>query len=137
MAKTPRDLSDPFTREILHSLFEGPMHEKSKRLYVLRRIRALYKDKWGWGVGPKFLFRALIEALGLQEDEDEIMRLAQPKRGRKEESDLAIRILGMKAEGKTVPQIRAIFESEGKYFSPEKIESYLKTRRKKPQHLFW
>ncbi len=134
MAKTPAPL---IPEVLLRQLFKGPMHEKSKRLHVLRCIRALYKDKWGWGIGPKFLFRALIEALGLQEDEDEIMRRAQRKRGRKEEGELAARILGMKAEGKTAPQMKAIFESEGQYFSAEKIESYLKTRRKKSRDLYW
>ncbi len=137
MSKTQRDPSEASIREIVRGLFQGPMHERSKKLYVLRRIRALYRDEWGWGAGAKFLFRALIEALGLQEDDEELLRLAQPKRGRKEESELAIRILGLKADGKTVPQMKAIFESEGQYFSTEKIESYLKTRRKKSRDLHW
>ncbi len=30
----------------------------------------------------------------------------------------------------TVPQMQVIFKADGQYFSREKIESYLKTRRK-------
>ena len=94
-------------------------------------IREHYEDKWGWGASSKYLYRALIRALGLQGREDELMRLAEPRRGRKEERDLAVRIWSLKAEGKTAPQMKVIFESEGQHYSLEKIESYLKTRRKK------
>jgi len=55
------------------------------------------------------------------------------KPGRKAEIELAERIWKLKAEGKTVPEMQAIFRAEGQHFSKEKIESYLKTRRKKPQ----
>lgn len=51
--------------------------------------------------------------------------------GRKEEMELARRIWQLKAEGKNVRQIGAIFKAEGQHFSKEKIEAYLKTRRKK------
>ncbi len=94
-------------------------------------VRDGYQDKWGWGAGEEYLYSALIRGLGLEKHKDELIRLAKPKRGRKEERDLATRIWTLKAEGKTVPQIKAIFESEGQYFSIEKVESYLKTRRKK------
>jgi hypothetical protein len=50
--------------------------------------------------------------------------------GRKAEIELAERILKLKAEGMTVPQMQAIFKAEGQHYSREKIESYLKTRRK-------
>jgi hypothetical protein len=52
------------------------------------------------------------------------------KPGRKAEIELADRIWKFKAEGRTVPQMQAIFKAEGQHFSREKIESYLKTRRK-------
>jgi hypothetical protein len=56
------------------------------------------------------------------------MKKAKP--GRKAETELYRRISQLKAEGKTVPQMQAIFKAEGQHFSREKIESYLKTRRK-------
>lgn len=58
--------------------------------------------------------------------------LKKVKRGRKPETELAELIWKLKAEGKTVPQMQAIFRAEGQHFSAEKIESYLKTRRRKP-----
>jgi len=56
--------------------------------------------------------------------------LPKTKKGRKVETELAERIWKFKAEGKTVPQMQAIFKEEGQHFTREKIESYLKTRRK-------
>jgi hypothetical protein len=58
------------------------------------------------------------------------LEIKKGKPGRKAEIVLADRIWKLKAEGKTVPQIQAIFKAEGQHFSREKIESYLKTRRK-------
>jgi hypothetical protein len=52
------------------------------------------------------------------------------KPGRKAEIELAERIWKLQAESRTVPQMQAIFKAEGQHFSREKIESYLKTRRK-------
>lgn len=106
--------------------------EEAKKLIHILRVRVNYKDGWRWGAGAEYLYRELIRALGLQELEEALVALAKPRRGRREERELASRIWTLKAEGKTVPQIRSIFESEGQYFSAEKIESYLKTRRKKP-----
>jgi len=103
--------------------------EARKFLYLLS-VRMNYKGHWG--AGAEYLYRQLIQALGLQELEEGLVELAKPKRGRKEEVELAFRIWDMKAEGKTALQMKAIFESEGQHFSLEKIESYLKTRRKKP-----
>jgi hypothetical protein len=138
MSKTPYDSLLPL-KAVLRSLdpsierelFHCPENDEFRRVVFCMFVREHYQDKWGWGANAKYLYRALIRALGLQRREDELMRLAESKRGRKEERDLAARIWSLKAEGKTAPQMKAIFESEGKYFSLEKIESYLKTRRKK------
>jgi hypothetical protein len=64
--------------------------------------------------------------------EDSLIKLDKPKQGRRKELVLAERIWRMKAEGKTVPQMKAIFETDGQYFTEDKIKSYLKSRRKKP-----
>ena len=95
-------------------------------------VRNKYTEKWKWGAGPEYLYRKLIRGLGLYGLEDALIQLAKSKRGRKEERDFAARIWSLKAEGKTVPQIMAIFASEGQHCTDEKIKSYLKTRRKKP-----
>jgi hypothetical protein len=58
------------------------------------------------------------------------LEITKGKAGRKAEIELAERIWKLKAEGRTVPQMQAIFKAEGQHFSIEKIESYLKTRRK-------
>lgn len=97
-------------------------------LYVLQ-VRRRYKGHWG--EGAESLYRALIRALDLEGVEDELVELAKPKPGRKQERELAERIWRLKAEGKTVPQIRTILASEGTHKSSEAIASYLKARRKK------
>ncbi|MBZ5667370.1 MAG: hypothetical protein LAO30_22555 [Acidobacteriia bacterium] len=94
------------------------------------RVRLEYKETWPWGAAAEYLYRALIQALGLGEEEEELLLLAKSKPGRKEERELAGRILCLKAKGMTVPQIKKAFEKENQYYSLEKIESYLKTRRK-------
>ena len=95
-------------------------------------MRDVYsRQKWHWGAAAEYLYRALISALQLEHLEDELLQLAKPKPGRKEEQALAERILSAKAEGKKVREIKAMFEAEGQHFSTQKIESYLKTRRKK------
>jgi hypothetical protein len=58
------------------------------------------------------------------------LEIKKGKAGRKAEIELAERIWKLKAEGRTVPQMQAIFKAEGQHYSREKIESYLKTRRK-------
>jgi hypothetical protein len=58
------------------------------------------------------------------------LEIKKGKSGRKAEGELAERIWKLKAEGRTVHQMQAIFKAEGQHFSREKIESYLKTRRK-------
>jgi hypothetical protein len=92
---------------------------------VRRRFR------WQWGAGAKYLYRELIHALGLQAYEQVLLRLAKPKVGRREEGELAARIYNLRAEGKTVREMIAIFEAQGQFYSKEKVESYLKTRRRK------
>lgn len=56
--------------------------------------------------------------------------LPKAKAGRPPNVDLAERIRALSDAGKTAPQMQAIFKAEGQHFSREKIESYLKTRRK-------
>jgi hypothetical protein len=99
------------------------------KLRKLFKVRDQYR--WSWGAGAEYLYRALISAYNLEHHEEELVRLAKPKPGRREERALFDRILTLKAEGKTVRQMIAIFEAEGQYFSKEKVESYLKTRRRK------
>jgi hypothetical protein len=107
-------------------------HEETRKVIQLFRVRNGYsRQKWPWGAAAEYLYRVLIRALDLEHVEDELLRLAKPKPGRKAEQKLAARILSLKAEGKTARLIREIFEAEGSHFSQEKIESYLKTRRKK------
>jgi len=50
--------------------------------------------------------------------------------GRKRETQLAERIWQLRDEGNTVPQMQAILQAEGEHCSKEKIEAYLKTRRR-------
>jgi hypothetical protein len=61
------------------------------------------------------------------------LEITKGKPGRKAEIELAERIWKLQAEGRTVPQMQAIFKAEGQHFSRDKIESYLKTRRKPPK----
>lgn len=100
------------------------------RMREALRIRSDYKGSWG--AGHQYLYRCLIRALDLWDYEPELLHLAKSKRGRKPERELSERILLLKAEGKTVPQMKAILASEGTHKSPEAIAAYLKTRRKKP-----
>jgi hypothetical protein len=111
--------------------FICPPRDELRRIMFCLFIRERYNAKWKWGAEAEYLYRALIRGLGLRGLEDSLIQLAKPKRGRKVEAALAMRIWRLKAEGKTTPQMKAIFESEGQYFSLEKIESYLKTRRRK------
>jgi hypothetical protein len=99
----------------------------SKYFYALN-VR--HRFRWKWSVGAQYLYRTLICALGLDQDESTLLRLAKPKPGRKQESALARRIYQLKAEGKNVPQIQRILENEGEFRSREAVASYLKTRRK-------
>jgi hypothetical protein len=117
------------TRKITEEDLRGIAHISKVSKAIQVRLR--YKDEWPWGAAAEYLYLALIEALGLEEEREQLLRLAKPKTGRKEERELAARIYGLRAEGKTVSEIRMIFEVEGQHYSPEKIESYLKTRRKK------
>jgi hypothetical protein len=89
--------------------------------------------KWSWGAGAEYLYRELIRALGLEHMEEELLRLAKSKPGRKQERELFQRIVSLKLEGKTVPQIQAELERDGRSISKEAVESYLKTRRRKKQ----
>lgn len=124
-------LFGPLTPRTVKQAFVYPPEDEFRRLKFARHICQTYKDKWGWGAKGEFLFRALIRALGIGEFRRLLELQLKPKRGRKEEVQLAERIWKLKAEGKTVPQMRALFESEGKLFSKEAIASYLKTRRRK------
>jgi hypothetical protein len=76
----------------------------------------LYRDTYHDAVDAYFRHRPGLDKKG--------------KPGRKAEMELAESIWKLKAEGRTVPQMQAIFKAEGQHFSTEKIESYLKTRRK-------
>jgi hypothetical protein len=117
---------------IEREVFFCPQNDELRRVLWAMWVRKKYMEKWKWGAGPEFLYRSLIRGLGLRGLEDELSKLDKAKPGRRKEIVLAVRIWGMKAEGKTAVQMKAIFESEGQHFSLEKIESYLKTRRKKP-----
>ena len=94
------------------------------------KVRLKYKKEWPWGAAAEYLYGALIHALGLVEEEEELLQLAKRRPGRKEERELAAQIYSLRAEGKTVPQIRRILAKKGKNCSCEAIESYLKSRRK-------
>jgi len=102
------------------------------KLSTAMRVRLEFDDKWHWGASAEYLYRALIKALGLDEnDEEELLRLAKPKPGRKVERELAATIYSLKEQCKTVPEIRQILAAqEQKHLSIEAIAAYLKTRRR-------
>lgn len=118
---------EAITREV----FFCPQNDEARRVLWVMWVRNKYIEKWKWGAGSEFLYRKLIRALGLHRLEDSLIKLDKPRPGRRKEIELAMRIWAMKAEGKTVPQMKSIFESEKQYFSEDKIKSYLKSRRKK------
>jgi len=90
-------------------------------------VRQEYKEEWPWGAAAQYLYRALIQALGCDEDEEkELLSLAKRKPGRKEERETARRILALREEGKSVPEIQRVLETEGKFRSKEAVASYLK-----------
>jgi hypothetical protein len=120
------------SKAIAREVFLCPEGDELRRIMFALFVRQNYGNRRRWGSAEEYLYRALIRGLGLDGLEDTLVALAKPKRGRKQEVALATRIWTLKAEGKTAPQMKAIFESEGQYFSLEKVESYLKTRRKKP-----
>jgi hypothetical protein len=92
-------------------------------------IRRNYKGRWGtW---PAYMYRCLIRALGLWEYESELLRLAEPKRGRKQNRDLAERVLRLYGEGKNTSQIQAVLKADGKELTTEAIREYRKARRRK------
>lgn len=117
------------TRKITSEDLRQMAHFKKVKRAITVRLE--YKEKWCWGAAAEYLYRALIQALGLGEDEEELLRLARPRPGRREERELAERIYSLKAEGKTVSEIQRVFERESQHYSREKIESYLKTRRRR------
>jgi hypothetical protein len=119
------------TPEIADQVFMRPKGDELRRLVFVRFVCEQYKSKWGWGARAEYLYEALMRGMGLGEYQEYLIWFLRPKRGRKQENELAKRIWSLKAQGKTVPQIRTIFRSEGKYFSPEKIEYYLKTHRRR------
>jgi hypothetical protein len=82
-------------------------------------------------VTPRFFQQAYHEAVDARLRHTRGLEIKKGKPGRKREIELAERIWKLKAEGKTVPEMQAIFKAEGQHFSQEKIASYLKTRRKK------
>jgi hypothetical protein len=55
------------------------------------------------------------------------------KPGPKENTELAERIWKLDDDGKTNREIKQVLEAEGQSYSLEAIESYLKTRRRKPK----
>jgi hypothetical protein len=119
------------TRAIEREVFFCPPNDELRRVMFALCVRHNYKGKWTWGAAAEYLYRALIQGLGLRGLEDSLVELAKPKRGRKEETALAMRIWTLRAERKTVTQIKAIFESEGQYFTEDKIKGYLRKRRRK------
>ena len=97
------------------------------------RIRQKYNPVWGWGAGADYLYRELVRAHGLEDHEDFLMRQAKPKRGRKREDDLAVRILRLKQMGFSVPKIAITLELlDNIYMSEEAVAAYLKNRRRVP-----
>jgi hypothetical protein len=85
-----------------------------------------------WDATHEYLYRCLIRALDLWDYEDMLLQMAKPKRGRKAENDLAESIWALHEKGKTASEIETLLATCGKNMSIEAIESYLKTRRKKP-----
>jgi hypothetical protein len=124
-------LTKPLTPNVAHEVFRCPPDDELRRLVFARFVSEEYKNKWRWGARAEYLYRALIRGLGLDGYENMLTALATPKRGRKREADLAARILKLRAEGKTARQIKATFELEGKHYTTEMIEAYLKSRRRK------
>jgi hypothetical protein len=133
-------ISNRLSREGLTNLDQDARHwtpekqhqwEENLRLLHVARVRVQFK--WPWGAGAEFLYRELIRALGLEQSEDVLVRLAKSKPGRKEQRELYLKILSLKNEGKTARQIQAQLEHSDRRISLEGVESYLKTRRKKKQ----
>jgi hypothetical protein len=108
----------------------GKLEEVKKLIYALQ-VRMNYKDSWVWGASAEYLYREFIRGIGLENWEEALIYLAKSRPGRREERELAGKIWALKAEGRTVPKIVSMFQSEGKNYSEETIKSYLKTRRRK------
>ncbi|MHB8654678.1 MAG: hypothetical protein ACYDA9_12460 [Terriglobia bacterium] len=124
-------LMRPTTFEKVREILKNPKYQEISKLAHAARVRQFYK--WSWGAGAEYLYRELIRALSLKHHEEELMRLAKPKPGRRLERELAERIWSLRAEGRTVRQIQAELERDGRSISKEAVESYLKTRRRKKQ----
>jgi hypothetical protein len=115
-------------------------------MLVLRRIFNQITEEDGWLPQPpdrpevpaevfdpvisRFSQEAFHEAVEAWYRHTPGLEITKGKAGRKAEIELAEHIWKLKAEGRTVPQMQAIFKAEGLHYSREKIESYLKTRRK-------
>lgn len=130
---------DPFSSQWLS---EGHVEKLSKdspeQFKAMMEQLALWKDNFA-DDGP---IRERYETL-LQENpsrwreyrnklkREALSYVPKGKPGRKPERKLAERIWKLHAEGKSVPEMQRIFRAEGKNYSREAIEAYLKTRRKK------
>jgi hypothetical protein len=88
--------------------------------------------KWPWSKGAEYLYRELLRTLELEHGEAKLLELAKSKSGRKKKYELAARIHGLRAEGRTVREIREILSKEGTHLSLEGVEAYFKTRRRFP-----
>jgi len=80
-----------------------------------------------------FYRQALHDAVDVSCQDRPELKVKKGKPGPKPNVELARRIWALDAEGKTNRQIHEIVNSEVWNISLEAVESYLKTRRKKPQ----
>lgn len=114
---------EPLTEE------ELKQYEEGERFVQALIIRMSYT--WPWGAGARYLYREIIQLLGLEHREEELMQLAESKPGRKEERELRMRILRLHREGKTDLEIQQVLVSEGKSRSIDAIRYHRKSNQEK------
>jgi hypothetical protein len=93
------------------------------------------KFKGHWNANAEHLYLAFVRALDIDPYEDELLRLAKAKRGRKPNQEHAQLILSLKSRlGYNPSQIREALAKRGIHKSEEAIKSYSKRRRTKLKH---
>jgi hypothetical protein len=130
-AKAAKDGRNPSPLEAMQAL--GRNFEAATEGEYPPQPHPLSDNEFQALLSPALIRHAYVDAADAQVRYTLGLEIKKRKPGRKVETALAERIWKLKAEGKTVPQIQAIFRAEDQHFSREKIESYLKTRRKSPR----